>query len=388
MDFISALQSLIAGIIVFVSSFFGNTASYVATQPAAVAVSLGTSTIALSEPGHATTSTATSTPKVAPRETVVVSAKKSPPKPTTSATTPIASPSSDTAVRIMSPYTTPSVSFETINTQTRSALVNIFCIPNGNSLAEISGSGIIIDPRGVILTNAHVGQYSLLEESNVTIDCLIRTGSPARAAWHAKLLYIPPAWVNKHASEITQSHALGTGEDDFALLQIDRALNGQAMPSAFPFVQPDSREAVAFEGDTVLVASYPAGFVGAITAQNGLSQVTTIAKIQKLMTFDTGTVDVIDVGGVVVAQAGSSGGAVVNQWNRLVGLLVTSSAGETTMDRSLRADTIAHIDRSLYLNSGMHLQEFLSGDLSVRRETFVQSVFPALKKTILTAAGL
>jgi hypothetical protein len=58
------------------------------------------------------------------------------------------------------------------------------------------------------------------------------------------------------------------------------------------------------------------------------------------------------------------------------------------MDRSLRADTIAHIDRSLYLNSGMHLQEFLSGDLSVRRETFVQSVFPALKKTILTAAGL
>src|SRR3989344_8595044 len=56
--------------------------------------------------------------------------------------------------------TTPVVSFDEINRKTREALVNIICTSRrGGAFNLISGSGVVIDPRGVILTNAHLGQY-------------------------------------------------------------------------------------------------------------------------------------------------------------------------------------------------------------------------------------
>lgn len=390
MSVLHHLQSIVSGILVLIGAWFGNTAFLTPPQPAAAAYATTTTATrnsATPTPALATSSVATTT-KITPKRPMPAVSKKAAPKKVAEPITIVATTSPDTAVRIFNPYPTAPLSFETINTQARGALVNIFCIPNGNSLAQISATGVIIDPRGVILTNAHVGQYSLLEESNVTIECLIRTGSPARASWHAKLLYISPWWISKHASEITQSHTLGTGENDFALLLIDSAVNDQPLPTSFPFIVPDVRESIAFEDDEVLVASYPAGFVGSITAQNGLYPVTTTTRIKQLMTFETGSVDVIDVGGVVVAQAGSSGGAVINRWNKLVGLLVTSSVGMTTQDRSLRADTLAHVDRSLADSTGMHLQEFLQGDLRTRQAWFAREVLPALKTKILAAAGL
>src|SRR3989344_9558890 len=51
----------------------------------------------------------------------------------------------------------PTKSQEQINIETRAALVNILCTSR-TGINGISGSGIIVDSRGVILTNAHVGQ--------------------------------------------------------------------------------------------------------------------------------------------------------------------------------------------------------------------------------------
>ncbi len=51
----------------------------------------------------------------------------------------------------------------TLNTSAialRTALVNIICYAPANGvLHSISGGGVMIDPRGIILTNAHVAQY-------------------------------------------------------------------------------------------------------------------------------------------------------------------------------------------------------------------------------------
>src|SRR6185369_16312609 len=45
--------------------------------------------------------------------------------------------------------------FEKINEFTRQSIVNIICRNTKNE--EISGSGVLVDPRGIILTNAHLG---------------------------------------------------------------------------------------------------------------------------------------------------------------------------------------------------------------------------------------
>jgi len=116
------------------------------------------------------------------------------------------------ASRIQNPYSFSPFEFSAVNEMTRAALVNILCIAGSGDMRSITGSGIIIDPRGVILTNAHVAQYVLLSQSSdVNLSCMIRMGSPAIVRFKAETLYIPPVWVDAHVAEIRSQHALGTG---------------------------------------------------------------------------------------------------------------------------------------------------------------------------------
>jgi hypothetical protein len=284
------------------------------------------------------------------------------------------------ATRIANPYNVPAESFELVNSAARSALVNILCMSrSGGSLAPISGSGVIIDPRGIILTNAHVAQYVLLSESpNINLVCQIRTGAPASAKWTAEVIYIPPVWVKTHVSEINTEHPTGTGEHDYALLRIIGPITNQAVPSIFPSVPFDTRDAIGFLGDNVLGASYPAEFLGGMAAENNLYPVSSVSPINQLLTFGTSTVDVIAIGGVVEAQSGSSGGSVLNAWGRLIGLISTTSDAPTTAGRDLRAIALSYINRDMLVQSGMDLSSFLTGDLTSEEADFNAATAPQL----------
>lgn len=265
--------------------------------------------------------------------------------------------------RIDNPYPTAALTFETVNTMARSALVNIFCSSSRGTIRPISGSGVIIDPRGIILTNAHVAQYVLLAESGrVTLDCQIRAGAPAATKWSAHVLYLPPVWIQEHASDFRKDRPLGTGEHDYALIYAGTSLDGAARPAALPYLAPDTREAVGFTNDPVLAASYPAEFLGSITNNSNLYPVTSITKIERLYTLDTRSIDVISIGSVIGAQSGSSGGAIANAWGRLIGIITTTSDGETTGERTLRGVTLSYIDRDIAAQTGSSLLTFISRD--------------------------
>jgi hypothetical protein len=282
--------------------------------------------------------------------------------------------------RIEDPYTTPPESFSDINAHVRGALVNILCEPQGySSLNPISGSGVIVDPRGMILTNAHVAQYVLLSESpRINLSCVIRTGSPAEPTWSVVVLYIPPIWVSEHASEITDQHPTGTGEHDYALLFITGSLNGSPLPSQFPYVPIDTRPAIGFPGDQVLVGSYPAEFLGGIAAQYDLYADTSVTTIKQLLTFESSTPDVLSLGGVIEAQSGSSGGGVVNAWDRLVGIIATTSSGTTTADRDLRAIALSYINTDIAVQSGQSLNALLAGNPETEVTQFNKATAPQL----------
>ena len=271
-----------------------------------------------------------------------------------------------------SPYSYSPSSFSDVNTTARGALVNILCMPRGGgSLNPISGSGVIIDPRGVILTNAHVAQYVLLSEASaIDLSCSIRSGSPATAHWMAQVLYIPRIWVDKYASEINTSHPTGTGEHDFALLYITKSLDGTPLPSQFPFLALDTRAFIAITPDVVLGVGYAAEFVGGMQTENALYPLSSIGPIGEMLTFASTTADILSLGGVVEAQSGSSGGPVVNAWNRVVGVITTTSEGATTGARNLRAISTSYIDRDFAAQTGSSLTEFLSGDLTAKQSDF------------------
>lgn len=282
--------------------------------------------------------------------------------------------------------TEPAVPFATINTVTRASLVNILCTTkSGGILNPISGSGIIIDPRGIILTNAHIAQYLLLKDYQVTdfITCTIRTGSPAKPVYTTDIFFISPAWVIDNAENIIKQTPRGTGEHDFALLYITGTVGNIMTPSTFPSLDIDiAASDVITTDDEVLIASYPAGFLGGKSIQTDLYAVSTIVTIKKLFTFSTITTDLFSVGGNIAAQQGSSGGAVVNTRNKLIGIIVTSTTAETTAERDLRAINLSHINRSLVQTEGIDLSELLARDPVVQGENFARTEAPLLTELL------
>ncbi len=334
----------------------------------AVATTSQTASVVVSGSVEATTSVPLAT------SSAFVKASKNRTKTTliASSTSPTSTSTSNQVRRIVDPYSTPPVSIEAVNDMARSALVNIICTNRGGgSFHPISGSGVIIDPRGVILTNAHVAQYVLLSESlRIDLSCVIRSGAPAQAHWFADVLYIPPIWVGAHSGEINTDKPTGTGEHDYALLRIVGSIDGSQLPAAFPYLSPDVRDGIGFLDDSVLAASYPAEFLGGIQAENNLYSATSVTTIKQLLTFATTSIDLVSIGGIIEAQSGSSGGAVVNAWNRLIGIITTTSEGTTTAARDLRAITLSYIDRDLEAQTGVSLESMLQGDLTAKVDAF------------------
>ena len=272
---------------------------------------------------------------------------------------------------------------EEINTAARAALVNIYCrSQSGETIRLATGSGVIIDPRGIILTNAHVAQNFLFENAPTfgNTDCIIRAGSPASPFYDAEILYISPSWIKENASSIKQENPRGTGEHDFALLHITRSIrNGISLPERFPALSPDMKGDGISLGKPVLLASYPAGFLGSATIEKDLYPASAVALIKEIFTFKTSSLDLFSVGGSVVAQKGSSGSGVVSlETGKLAGIIVTSTEGHTTADRDLQAITFSHMSESMQKDIGFSLSQFLSGDPAEESSSFQKNISPVL----------
>ncbi len=278
--------------------------------------------------------------------------------------------------------TTPPPDFAKINTDARAATVNILCIANKSDLSPISGTGIVISPEGIILTNAHVGQYFLLKNYKYDgfMNCTVRTGSPAYPKYHAELVYLSQEWIDQNKNILKEQNPKGTGEYDYAFLRITDAIDGSPLPS-FDYVLPNITERVK-KGEPVLLVGYPAGFLGSIAIIGGLNITSSITTIQDYFTFLSGTVDLLSVGGTVVSQKGASGGGVVDGNTTLRGIISISSSGDSTSDRNLYAITLAYINRSLQKEIGMPLLQFLTQDIKVFEKSFQETKVPELLKTL------
>lgn len=277
-----------------------------------------------------------------------------------------------------------------LNEKTRKAVINILCTTEtSGDLNPITGTGVIIDERGVILTNAHIAQYLLLKDfpRKNNVSCNIRAGSPASPLYTAKLLYISPVWIESNYKNIKIEKPIGTGEHDFALLYIDGTVSsGVQMPTSFPALVPNLEELDegGVSNDTYVVASYPAGFLGGIAVQKDLFLTSASMQAQKIFTFKEKTIDLIGLGGSAVAQKGSSGGAVTRQSDgKLVGIVVTTSEEKSTSERDLRAVTTSHINRSLEASTNKSIPDFLKGDLSQKVKNFEESTFIYLKSILV-----
>ncbi|MFM2357414.1 MAG: Trypsin-like peptidase domain [Candidatus Parcubacteria bacterium] len=270
------------------------------------------------------------------------------------------------------------IDFESINERSRKALVNILCTSPNNTLNPLSGSGVVIDPKGIILTNAHIGQFFLLSQY---IDCIIRTGSPAYPSYKAKLIHISSTWIEDNAFQINKENALGTGENDYALLLITEKIDGTKIEGEIPYL--DVSYAHAEIGEYTLLASYPAGFLGGIAILRDLYAVSSIAEITEIFTFEGSTVDLFSIGGTISSQKGSSGGAAIDKEGKLKGIIVTATESEQTSGRDLRAISIEHINRNITREKETGLTEILNTASPESIKTFETQEALKLRKLLI-----
>ena len=263
---------------------------------------------------------------------------------------------------------------DTLEIKKRPALI-LFEESNNIVVAGITSNK---EMKGVILTNAHIGQYFLLGN---LVDCFIRTGSPATTKYRASLLYISKRWVNENSKSIITENPKGTGENDYALLLVTETTNSSQLPGVFPYLEMELSNEPK-QNDTVLVAGYAAGFLGGLTIENNLSVLSTINNIAGVFTFKETTVDLMSIEGSIVSQKGASGGAVVNDGGKLFGIIATATQELETGKRELRAITTNHVNRSFSEEVEESIPLFFSKNLQEKMAYFMSFELPLLQKIL------
>ncbi|MBI2030519.1 trypsin-like peptidase domain-containing protein [Candidatus Kaiserbacteria bacterium] len=235
----------------------------------------------------------------------------------------------------------------------RDAIVNLYCLSRYGTLDDAtSGSGVIIDPRGVILTNAHVASSFIFADwpNPNLLDCSVRIGSPAAPRYKAALLYIPDAYMtDRIARSYTYTDDTPVyGEKDYALLIITGPTNSAAsMPNSFPHLDLYQGGPLPV-GTPVYLSGYSAEFLGGIALQRDLSQLSSASIVASQAPIgNSATPEAIAFTGNISSQHGASGGAVIGAGGKLAGLVtfLNKDYGISTKERVLNAITTDYILR-------------------------------------------
>ncbi len=242
------------------------------------------------------------------------------------------------------------------------SLVNIVCLSGDSSIPSISGSGIIIDSRGIILTAAHVAQFFLLQDylGFDKVTCLIRTGSPARRAYFAEPIYVSPTWIRNNLQTISTANPKGTGENDFALLAITTSATSTPVPDSLPAVPLSHVDPIVQE--PIAIGSYGAQYLSADQVNYDLYPILVFGSIQSRYTYGGNNVDVVSIAGSAASQEGSSGGGITNSAGELQGIITTSSVAGDISTRQLNVITVSHIRRSYTADTGLDLDATISNN--------------------------
>lgn len=263
----------------------------------------------------------------------------------------------------------------------RGALVNILCqVPASSTLHSVSGSGVFIDPKGIILTNAHIAQYLLLADRGVS--CTIRSGSPAVDKYKAALIYISPSWIHANQKVLTEATPIGTGEYDFALLAVTGSTAADPLPAPFPSIR--LAQLPPATGTPVVIASYGAQFLSSTQVIAALSPTIVFGSVKDIFTFDVNSIDVLALGGSAAAQEGSSGGGVTDSSGMLVGTITTSTITGSTSTRSLDAITASYIRSEFFREIGFSLDVLLDTPIASSVADFAQNI-PALESIVMSS---
>lgn len=294
----------------------------------------------IAAPAEKPVSATTITPRPARAESPPAPAA---PKPAAAATTrpPVAEIRSEAISRIIPEFTPPQLTDQEFYGRFSKSVIQIFC-RTADSI--FSASGVIVNERGLVLTNAHV--VEIVRQAGAG-NCDARHGNPADPFAGLETVYEADA-----AAKITDTDV---PQRDFGFLKL---IN----PSE-TFGWANLSAADAGRGADLYTLGYPSEFLQSITASSHSNLVFSTLRADDLgdIDGDRATAEAYVFRGGLVLQQGSSGTALFAKSGDVVGIIFATTKGATTAEREGFAITISYIDRILKLETGQTLAEFISG---------------------------
>ena len=220
------------------------------------------------------------------------------------------------------------------------AAVQIYC---RTSKEIFAASGVMVNARGLVLTNAHVAEIA---ESAGEKNCQARHGNPAESFAGIEVVFTADT-----SAKITDTEV---PERDFAFLRL--------VESREPFAFAAIDFAPAREGESFLTLGYPSEFLQGVNAEanaNLVFSVLTVAGFSDL-DDDRATVEAYVFRGGLALQQGSSGTAIFRRSGGVAGLVFATTKGVTTADRDGVALTVPYMERIMRLETGEGLAEFIA----------------------------
>lgn len=249
-------------------------------------------------------------------------------------------------------------------------VVNIICLERTKTYTRLtSGSGVIISPSGLILTNAHV-TYPFLRTpqfNSSLYSCSVRQANIPNYGYNAELVYYPTDWLSYNSEVIKNPNPTGTGENDYAFLQITSALGPTPKQKQFSFASTQVELNDLKEGADITASGYPSSNSGVFEIDTKPGLKIAESKIVDFFTFGSRTHDILQTGVNEVAYRGASGGGIFNK-NILYGIVVTTNTN--SQGSYINALTVPYIKRDFKNDTGFDFDTLTNSTRDVLKLRF------------------
>lgn len=240
----------------------------------------------------------------------------------------------------LAPPPTPALSDQELYSRYSAAVIQIFCVTDREIF---SASGIIVNDRGLVLTNAHVADIVVKAGDG---KCQARHGNPANPFAKVKIIFEADTNLKIPETQVPQR--------DIAFLKIYDATE--------PFSVAEISLVSANVGEELLTLGYPSEFLQSLNTLNNSNLVFSLLTVASLADVDgnVSTAEGYVFEGGLALQQGSSGTALFNRAGKVVGLLFATTKNKTTAEREGIGFMMSYVDKVMQIETGQNLAEFIS----------------------------